>query len=56
MKPVIIGKRNAARGMNKKVVVSGLVALVRAIVAQKTAQLPQPPHNTISQWKNTSRI
>jgi hypothetical protein len=50
----IIGVRNAAQGMNKNVVVNGLVALVSAIVEKKTAQLPIPPHKTIKQGKKTS--
>ena len=55
MNPAIIGNKNAALGTNKKLVVSGLVDLVRAIVLQNTAQLPSPPHKTINQWKNTSK-
>jgi hypothetical protein len=52
----MIGNRNAALGMNKKVVVNGLVALVKAIVAQNTAHDPKPPQSTINQWKKTSRV
>jgi len=55
LKPAMIGNRNAALGINKNDVVRGLVALVSANVLQKTAQLPTPPHNTINQWKKTSR-
>jgi len=55
LNPAIIGNKKAFRGMNKNVVVSGLVARVRAIVPQNTAHEPHPPQRTISQWKKTSR-
>jgi len=53
--PAIMGNKKAALATNKKFVVSGLVALVSAMVHQKTAQEPRPPQTTISQWKKTSR-
>ena len=55
MNLAIIGKKKAARGTKRKVVVNGLVALVSAIVLKNTAQLPRPPQSTMSQWKKTSK-
>jgi len=45
----MMGSRNAALGINRNVVVRGLVALVNAIVLKNTAHDPRPPHRTISQ-------
>jgi hypothetical protein len=45
----MMGNKNAALGTNKNAVVNGLVALVKDIVAQKTAQDPTPVHNTMPQ-------
>lgn len=50
------GRIKAARAVNTKDVVTGLVALVNTKVPKKTAQDPRPPQVTMSQWKKTSKI
>ena len=56
LKACIMGNKKAALGTNRNVAVSGLVALVKAIVLQNTAHDPVHPHKTISQWKNMSNV